>query len=67
MKALREQLDTFLTETIIKQAESSYSSSIILVRKPLELDETGQAFKVKWQCCLEFWRLNQDIIPDAYN
>ena len=23
--------------------------------------------KVKWRCCLDFWRLNQDIIPDVYN
>ena len=67
MKALREQLDTLLAENIIAPAESSYSSPIILVRKPPEMDETGQVLKVKWRCCLDFQHLNQDIIPDVYN
>ncbi len=67
MRASREQLHALLADNIIEPAESSYSSPIILIRKPSGLDETGKVFEVKWRCCLDFRHLNQDIIPDVYN
>ncbi len=67
MATLREQLNNLLKDDVIKPAESPYSSPVILVRKPPELDEEGNVKHTKWRCCLDFRRLNQDIVPDAYN
>ncbi len=67
MATLREQLNKLLTDDVIEPAESPYSSPVILVRKPPEVDEAGNVISTKWRCCLDFRRLNQDIVPDAYN
>ncbi len=67
MATLREQLDKLLKDKVIEPAESPYSSPVILVRKPPEMDEAGNVVNTKWRCCLDFRRLNQDIVPDAYN
>ncbi len=67
MATLREQLNKLLKDDVIEPAESPYSSPVILVRKPPELDEAGNVISTKWRCCLDFRRLNQDIVPDAYN
>ncbi len=67
MATLREQLDKLLADDVIEPAESPYSSPVILVRKPPEVDESGKVISTKWRCCLDFRRLNQDIVPDAYN
>ncbi len=41
MATLRDQLNKLITDDVIKPAEWPYSSPVILVRKPPELDEAG--------------------------
>ena len=67
LEALREQLNKLQKDQIIEPTESLYSSPVILVWKPPEMDENGNIINTKWRCCLDFRRLNQDIVPAAYN
>ncbi len=67
MATLRDILNILEKDKIIEPAESPYSSPVILVRKPHELDEDGNVIQTRLRCCLDFRCLNQDIVPDAYN